>query len=1071
MTRPDTSLLEWHPSLEIASKRYDSPYIVISKPASNDRLSHGQPISRVYKSFISRDDIDRLLCEKRGCFGICEEVMSCEGHPIRAFFNLSQRGSKHSVSDTLDQFLKALELFIASYTSDNFTHSNGQNYNACVATYDVQTTIRVVIDRLVTNAMTLHSFAYKLDNFITSMRPHFPALSYRRADGSWASILDTHIYTQSRPLCIATMGEFSPTHCLTPIPGSSDSAVDHLVGCLAADDSKLLTFNQPWCVGDPRQTSGLLTPANEESPRLIGLPQKPFNAPEAYTYSLFLNRLPCLVAVLGGPVQVKSVSVVNGVMAHVKLKDCSPCPYFKGVHTDILHEGLYLNVHDVDLVVTVCCSHPACKETIKHGGEYVVKESVLGATALHDAANQETLHSQRDCIQWADSYMLKGSMKKYPLDKDFLCVVAQMGAGKTEALVDLLRDLQPKSAIVISYNIELCKKLFADVCSSGLPFKLYQDLPPIITESHVVVCVNSLLRIRTSAFEFAAVDEVSSALDTLNSEHLKYSGEVASALQGILTNSKKIILLDAAADKTSVKLFVDRIEEYRHQSASWIRNNWIRETNRSAQIHVSKHRESKNGRGAVEKLARDLTYDRLKDGKNVVHISSTKAHIANMEAEVVAKKILTDPKDFSAYYCGGKRLTRGATSEWRVLRLLMYSPIISAGISFTEEHFHSLCAFIDNSRHTPDMAATLQMMFRVRCLIDGDMNIYFMQPAYKTEVPHTLPDIITYLGRDFGTVSQFLEVCGVNFKSPTHYISGIETIFDRSLIGWQVLTGFINSKNRSLVRGLEIMKNTLSGDYGIPVEVCDICLPCDGASCVESMLQKVDLTVPFHRIYLDIDDAKCARLIREVSTVGGGPESIASIRLYKLVSEWGIPMANVDKAFYDTYIADKNGEMLMGQFQRWVDSCRKSSIQLQQELSTYLEALSLVDSNIKIYQGKDAWRELQVIGMQMLELTLTQEAMHKLCVFGEVVLNARDIDLEVDKYFKRMSDKGQKKLVKMIHDQPPRAPLKGVALFRRVISKAFGISSRRGSREIRRREYMNIYLSTVHHGAFIARYG
>jgi hypothetical protein len=48
---------------------------------------------------------------------------------------------------------------------------------------------------------------------------------------------------------------------------------------------------------------------------------------------------------------------------------------------------------------------------------------------------------------------------------------------------------------------------------------------------------------------------------------------------------------------------------------------------------------------------------------------------------------------------------------WIHYDLLVYSPSVSAGVSFTEHHFDSLVAYLVNSRYTP-VDLSLQQLFR-----------------------------------------------------------------------------------------------------------------------------------------------------------------------------------------------------------------------------------------------------------------------------------------------------------------------------------------------------------------------
>ncbi|UOO01064.1 DNA replication origin-binding helicase [Psittacid alphaherpesvirus 5] len=63
--------------------------------------------------------------------------------------------------------------------------------------------------------------------------------------------------------------------------------------------------------------------------------------------------------------------------------------------------------------------------------------------------------------------------------------------------------------------------------------------------------------------------------------------------------------------------------------------------------------------------------------------------------------------------------------QWRSFRVVIYTTVVTVGISFDEPHFHSLFAFVMPSIHGPDMMTVYQALGRVRVLLEDEIILYF----------------------------------------------------------------------------------------------------------------------------------------------------------------------------------------------------------------------------------------------------------------------------------------------------------------------------------------------------------
>ena len=104
------------------------------------------------------------------------------------------------------------------------------------------------------------------------------------------------------------------------------------------------------------------------------------------------------------------------------------------------------------------------------------------------------------------------------------------------------------------------------------------------------MCLDSLLRCARRSYNIVVLDEAHSVLAHFNSPHMRDSGLVAHKLERLLAGAGRVLLVDAVCDSTLVKLVVDRMEAMHGESAVWVRNDYVRKTNRLMQLQVAEPR-------------------------------------------------------------------------------------------------------------------------------------------------------------------------------------------------------------------------------------------------------------------------------------------------------------------------------------------------------------------------------------------------------------------------------------------------------------------------------------------------
>lgn len=378
--------------------------------------------------------------------------------------------------------------------------------------------------------------------------------------------------------------------------------------------------------------------------------------------------------------------------------------------------------------------------------------------------------------RWDQDYC-EPAMRALP-DAGIVVVKAAMGVGKTKALNAFLAGKE--SVLMVTFSRSLSTKLVAEFDD----MVDYQVKQGYLDDLRIVVCLDSLWRIKTPRFDYVVLDEAVSVLLHFNSYLMKRASENSCALDAYMTSAGHVYVVDAAVDLPFIAVFVQHLEARRAQQAIWIRNRYVRPTNRVATIT----------RKPPAKLALDEICADLARGKRVVVCSSTKKFVEQLvervstrcpRARVVAHHgdaASSDPLD-------------NVHALWSRADLLVYSPSVTAGVSFELEHFDVLYANFVKSMYTPGVEVSLQQLFRVRQLREGAMKIWYSQ-----------------MGGDAATASS---VDCPTFQGLNPKIAG--ALDHRTPLGRIVANGVLEMRRRSDEFYQEVLADTLEREHAIPV--------------------------------------------------------------------------------------------------------------------------------------------------------------------------------------------------------------------------------------------------------------
>jgi hypothetical protein len=374
--------------------------------------------------------------------------------------------------------------------------------------------------------------------------------------------------------------------------------------------------------------------------------------------------------------------------------------------------------------------------------------------------------------------------------------------------------------LFITYQIALSKKYLEELQTYGFVNYLDRKDKYTIIDKKLIICLDSLKKVNTKNFDYIFIDETMSVLLHFNSPLIRDINSISMLFELLLLQAKYIYLLDACIDNTIVYNMVKYLESKKNCNSYWIYNTMIRPSNRYANISYNKKTKYKK---ALSIMCIEYIINTLKQNKNIIVSSSTKTFTEILKEQIknscpnikfMIYNSNTDTKITQEHFINPNDI-------WINYNCIIYSPTISAGISFTQSHFHELVSYVENSLYTPTVDLALQQMFRVRSLIDGTMSLFIndINNNNFNSYPTNENDIDKWLYIHTQTFNQY-------FPNDTLSITnGVNTIikdnnltFDTSVMSYTLLKSIIYNKNKSLQFFSSLIINTLRNDYNIQCE-------------------------------------------------------------------------------------------------------------------------------------------------------------------------------------------------------------------------------------------------------------
>lgn len=768
-------------------------------------------------------------------------------------------------------------------------------------------------------------------------------------------------------------------------------------------------------------------------------------------YSDYINSYECIVDKLGAKVRVSRITSQseNITCCSIEKNFLHVCPYAGRTHDS---NNLYVIVDMGKKTVSVRCHDEDCK------GRKDLVARAYDNTDSYDQRDVTSMHSQEGNIRWSEYYD-EPEMRDYPVHA-LVCVRAGMGTGKTQALKRLARTFDSETkALIVTHSRALASRMHAEFEEFG--FVHYEKESGELVDAKVVVCLDSIARVKTKNFNYVFIDEAVSLFLHLNSPLMgNKTSLVLSVLEMSIIQAKQVYFLDACMDHTFGKSVVDYFADQKGCTAYWIRNEYVRPTNRKMFVDIV----PMQGANIVSKSSQlsravNKVMALLQAGKNVVVCSSSKSFTVRLKNYVLDMRPDTR---MIVYNSDTNEKLDNVAEYWKTCQLLVYSPTITAGVSFEASHFDSLVAFVSNSQNSPTVDITLQQLFRVRNLNDGDMHLFVHQMACDPDsedaiqYPVSREEIVKFLQDDISLASKYFSIHKVNVQSVYRPSKDRVLEYDADRLSFLVIVGILMMRNRSTMHFSTLLTDTLHFDYGIPCEVMNEELPALDRTQLD-MLRAAPSKLPA----VPFEDVLSALpLIGDPGVAKGMDKRVAQAtrRLVEYMrTRWHLPAGLEEDALRSFYekTASSDAQDLFHKAQRFVALCDKTLEENRDDFSRSIHhTLDSADPNVVLFKRRmHAYHMKIVLGRQYLE-ALLKDGVSSIKRHEQVEVPESLCEKTYTEMLSNMSESEVRQFNTLFDIKQPT----GLMLAKWILGGAFGIDVRRRDKKPGRTNFDQILL-------------
>jgi hypothetical protein len=312
---------------------------------------------------------------------------------------------------------------------------------------------------------------------------------------------------------------------------------------------------------------------------------------------------------------------------------------------------------------------------------------------------------------------------------DTLIVKAGMKLGKTKALREHLDAHYPTGGLnkpVIRF-ISFRQTFSGNIKEKFGEFTLYSDVQGPLSQDRLIVQVESLWRIVPGAEppDLLILDECESIFEQFNSGLLRNFRQCFAVFKYLIAHSKRVIAMDANADERTFRVFnrmrpgfVDGAVLHHNTNKNASGDTYILTGNKPMWLNLL-HVVVENHRVAIPVSS-------LSEGKTI-HQSISSAHPGKRVKIYSSETSQAEKKDHFA----------DVNSHWADYDVLIYTPTVSAGVSFEVKHYDYVFGYFTDM--SCQVETTLQMIGRIRDV--ASRRIIVCISASRSSLPTTVDRI------------------------------------------------------------------------------------------------------------------------------------------------------------------------------------------------------------------------------------------------------------------------------------------------------------------------------------------
>jgi len=304
--------------------------------------------------------------------------------------------------------------------------------------------------------------------------------------------------------------------------------------------------------------------------------------------------------------------------------------------------------------------------------------------------------------EWPQHNYAEPQLRPFEL-VDTLVVHAAMKMGKTKALTDFITKhftdtLQPKVIRIVSF-----RQTFSGNVKEKFPdFTLYSDVNGVLNQPRVIVQVESLwrLRINETPPDLLVLDECESIFEQFDSGLLRGNfNECFAKFQYMMKYSKHVVCMDAGLTNRTFRVL--RVMRD-HSDMLYHYNSYANAVDDNYYITSDKARWL------------GVLYSAVAEGDRIAVPMSSVTEAKTLEANLHKKYPNKRIKLYSAETLASEKREHftDVNAYWSELDILIYTPTVSAGVSFERKHFNKIFGYFTDK--SCPVETCVQMIGRIR---------------------------------------------------------------------------------------------------------------------------------------------------------------------------------------------------------------------------------------------------------------------------------------------------------------------------------------------------------------------